>query len=320
LAPLAALALVVWYAAVAFPALLHGPWSRVRVAALLALPVLAAGVALVDQYHDVTSQLDGGSLLTQVGGTPVITDAMTAAAFVLVLATCFAYSPVQILPGRAPWRLSYRGPLAWLAGYVAIVTLADGWQTLAAPHYGSVKLLFVTVGALVALGVAELFASPAVATRGFEAVVLVSLATLLATVVQQGPLYSAAVAHWPKPVAPRAWLGSVDQLVATDGRVLCLGLTPKRVEDAASLDAYLCDRWVSSLQGLDDTPATTWRFVQLGRQPVSDAVAEVKAAHDKPWRILVIGTRKQFESSKGWWAPLAHLPGLTFVFSADRSG
>jgi hypothetical protein len=108
------------------------------------------------------------------------------------------------------------------------------------------------------------------------------------------------------------WFDTVEREVSLGRRVLCLQVY-QAAPDPNDLDPYDCSRFASSAQGKDDSAALTWRFVQLGRQPVSDAVSEVENAKDKPWLIVVIGPMEQLHNPKAWWAPIVKLPGLKFV-------
>lgn len=312
LIPLGVLALLVWYAAVALPALALGPWVRVRAAILLGLPILGCVAALYAQYHDVVGPLGGGSNLYNMGGgTPSTTDVLTATAAAIVLGMPFVHGIGQA--GRTR-RRSVRAPLGWLATYVIFLTLLNGWETKAPPQYGSIKLLYLSVGAIVALGVAELFASPVVGRRSINVAATLLVATLFVNVVESGPAYAAATAHWPLPGPAYKWIPPIDQLVTAPGRIMCINPSPVADLSQDPLQAYICTRWVSSLQGLDDAVSTTWRNVQIGRAPIKQAVADANNAKDKPWRILVIGSKKQFDNPKAWWSPLNHLHGMKYIY------
>jgi len=90
-------------------------------------------------------------------------------------------------------------------------------------------------------------------------------------------------------------------------RVLCLSAIHP------SLDSYLCNRFVLSLQAKYDGPSSVWLGVSLDHLPVSDVVSQVKGATGKPWRIVVIDQIEQIDNPKVWWAPIVKLPGLEFV-------
>lgn len=307
LVPLAAIALVGWYVALAWPALANGPWATVRLVGLLALPTAVLGWCLLEQYREVVKPIGGGKgLILAGGGTAAAGDVMIAVALGFAAlgwgAQRFAAS------GTAPQLPTMSTTVVWLLAYTAVLTLDDGWVGRALPHYGSIKLLFVVVLAVLVLGVIDLLASPAVGTRRLSAAAGIVVAAILAATVDAGPLYAAADSHWPKAIPLPPWVATVDRAVASPGRVLCLGTaTPKPDESTANLDAYNCSRWAASLQGVDDPTAGNWRFVQLGRYPVSTAVADLKRAkaqHAPPWTIVVIGPVTALKDPKSWWAPL----------------
>jgi hypothetical protein len=315
LVPLAGIALFVWYAGVLIQSLYRGPWSRVRLMIILGVPTLFLGLALFNQYRDVTDPIGGSdTLLTAGGGTPIASDIMVAATFVVIALSWLANS---LAVGRDR-RLfpSFSTPLVWIITYVVAILLGEAWVTKAAPHYGSIKLLYVVVGVALVLGFADLMASSAVGTRRLDAAAAVAVAVLFAVTAGEGPLYVAAASHWPTPVATQPWVAVVTQAVAGNERVMCLGTTAKQDDKGVNLDAYTCSRFASSLQGRDDPTALTWRFVQLNRQPVSDAAKALKNAKDRPWKIVVIGSMGGLQSPKAWWAPIIKEGGLTFVQGA----
>jgi hypothetical protein len=195
---------------------------------------------------------------------------------------------------------------------VAIMA-GDGWVSKQPPQYGAVKLLYVVVGVALLFGVADLMAGPVVARRPLKVAAAVAIAALFAATTDQGPLYTAAVTHWPAPVALPGWVQPVTDAVAKGNRVLCLGTTAARDSTAPNVNAYTCSRFASSLQGRDDTVALDWRFVQLGRTPVATVVNELKAAKDRPWTIIVIGSAAGLHDKKAWWAPIVAEGGLTFI-------
>ena len=307
--PLAAAAIALWSLVIAVPALRTGPWRRVGVVAGLMVPAALMCGALLLQYRDVVDPVGGGEgLFTSTGGTPAATTTLMATAVGLLAAAWLSH---RDRPGRP----SYALPLAGLLGYVAVSLLAEGYLTREPPHYGTIKLLYVTVGLALALGMADLLASPALGRVRLDAAVVVVVATLFAGTVDQGPMFAAASGHWPKPQLPTIWTKQVTREVPKGARVLCLGLTPAPDLSQPSLDAYLCDRWASSLQGLDDDPAGDWRDAQLGRVPVAKVVSWIEAAHDKPWTIVVIGPLAKINDPKAWYAPIAAQPRLRFISS-----
>jgi hypothetical protein len=173
--------------------------------------------------------------------------------------------------------------------------------------------LWVSVGLILVLGFVELIGSPMFGRLRLDAAVFLLVATVFAGTADAGPMVAAASSHWPSPGPARTWVSTLDQQVSGPSRVLCLGLTAAPAEDTASLDAYVCSRWASSLQGKEGLASLTWRFVQLGRQPVSDALTQLREAHDKPWTIVVIGPMNKLHDPKAWYAPLVSAPGLHFV-------
>ena len=313
LIPLGALALAGWYLSLAWRAVAAGPWATVRLVGLLAIPTAVLGACLVEQYRDVISPIGGGDALLIAGGnTPAAGPTITSAAVGL---TALVWAGHRLTgPRSRRSRPSMATALTWLLGYTGLVLLVDGWRTMAAPHYGSVKLLYVIMPTLVILGVADLMASSAVGTRRLDVAAALVVAAIFAGTADQGPVYTAVQSHWPKPIPLPAWVGTVDREVASKSRVLCLNLTGKPDETVPNLDTYNCDRWAASLQGRDDPTALTWRFVQLGRRPVSDAVALLDKSKTLPWRIVVVGSSARLKDPKGWWAPIVKQPGrLTFV-------
>ena len=310
-APLGGVVLAAYWAATAWPALRSGPMRRVVVTGALLVPTAVMGWALLQQYRDVVDPLGGGdSLFVSTGGTPAATTTMTVTAIGLVAAAWIAYrgAVVQGLP-------TFALPLGGVVAYAAAAMLAEGYLTQEAPHYGTIKLLYVTVGLALVLGLADVLASPALGRLRLDAAVFLVVAALFAGTVEQGPVFAAASGHWPKPQLPTVWIKQVTREVPNKTRVLCLGLTAAPDTSQPSLDAYLCDRWASSLQGLDDDPAGDWRVVQLGRLPVSKSVAWIKAAHDLPWTIVVIGSLSKLKDPKAWYAPIVAQPGLHFISS-----
>lgn len=312
LVPLAGLALFVWYAGALLQSLWHGPWSRVRLLAILGVPTVLLGLALVNQYRDVTDQTGGSGILFIAGGrTPVASEIMIAATFVVI---ALSWLTNNLAAGRGRRLLpSFSTPLVWIVIYLVAILLDEAWVTKTAPHYGSVKLLYVVVGLALVLGFVDLMASDAVGTRRLDVAAAVAAAVLFAATAGVGPLYDAAAAHWPSPGVMPPWVAVVTNAVAGNERVMCLGTTPARDPNGVNLAAYTCSRFASSLQGRDDLTALTWRFVQLNRQPVSDAVKALRNAKDRPWKIVVVGSMAGLHSPTAWWAPILKEGGLTFV-------
>ena len=317
LVPLAGLALGVWYVGALVESLWRGPWSRVRLMVILGLPTVCFGLALLNQYRNVADPIGGSdTLLTAGGGTPTASEIMIAATF-LVIALSWLTNNLAI--GGRRLVPSFSTPLVWIVTYLVAILLDEAWATRAAPHYGSIKLLYVVVGLALVLGFVDLMASQVVGTRRLDTSAALAVAVLFAVSAGQGPLYNAAADHWPSPSVLQPWVAVVTKAVAGNDRVLCLGTTSVRGGSLVDLDAYTCSRFASSLQGRDDTTALTWRFVQLNRQPVSDAVKALKNAKDRPWKIVVIGSMAGLNSPTAWWAPILKEGGLAFVFGAPAN-
>jgi hypothetical protein len=312
LVPLAGIVLFVWYAGIVLRAVATGPWSRVRLVALLGVPTVLLGLALLNQYRDVIAPIGGSDvLLTAGGGTPVATEIMLASTFIVVTLGWLANNLNAARDRRT--LPTFTTPLAWVVLYLVAIMLGEAWVTRVAPHYGSIKLLYVVVGLALVLGVADLMASSAVGTRRLDAAGAIAVGVIFAMTVGQGPLYTGSSGHWPTPVPVPPWVAQVTKAVTGNQRVLCLGTTAVRAADGPNIDAYTCSRFASSLQGRDDATALTWRFVQLNRQPVSDAVKAMKAAKDRPWKIVVVGASTGLNAKTAWWAPLVKAGGLQFV-------
>ena len=279
------------------------------VAAALLLAAILMEQELLQQFRSVVSDPNpiGGvnTLLVASGSFPGVTDAMQALMLVLLLAIAWSFSRTRP-DSRLPQR-SFLTSLLWIVGYVMVVLLMTARTTGTAPGYGPTKLQYLLAAVWISLAVIEVVSRLEGGRRQVGVVAVIVLAVLWVGTVQTGPVYDAATRHWPYAHPTPVWLGAVQREVASGDRVLCLS------SDLPSMDAYLCDRYVSSLQGKDDGPALTWRFVALARTPVSDAVSEAKKAKDKPWRIVVIGQAAQLRDRKAWWAPIVKVPGLIFV-------
>ena len=280
---------------------------RMILAALFCLSAVVMGLELLQQYRNVADPIGGGTtLLTLAGGTPAITTAMQALVLVLLFALVWLSSSKARPTGSAPER-GFATPLAWLVGYITLVLVATAWLTNAAPGYGPLKMQFVLVAVGVPLAVIEIFSRLEIGRQQLNLAAIVGLAVLWSSTVKNGPIYDAATRHWPQATAKPVWLDTVQREVKLGGRVLCLST------EYPSKNSYLCNRFVSSAQGLDDSTAATWRGVSLGLQPISDSVSEVGNAKDKPWRIVVIGQTVTLHDPQAWWAPIVTLPGLKFV-------
>ena len=311
LVPLAGAAI----AAYCFPVLgfaIRGFRRTIPVAAVLCLAAIVMELELLQQYRNVVGPIGGGiTLFTAGGATPAVTGATQA----LILAFLFVFVWLSSSRTRLNSSASESGfatSLSWLVGYVVVVLLADAWKTGAGAGYGPTKLQFVLAGVWIPLAVIEVVARLEFGRRLFAPVMILVLAALWTSTVQGGPIYDAEMRHWPTASAKTVWFDTVEREVSLGPRVLCLQINAA-APDPNNLDPYDCSRFASSVQGKDDSAALTWRFVQLGRLPVSDAVSAVKNAKDKPWLIVVIGPMDQLHNPKTWWAPIAKLPGLEFV-------
>jgi hypothetical protein len=318
LAPLAGAAI----AAYCFPVLRFATKDfrrTIPVAAVLCLTAIVMELELLQQYRDVVGPIGGETpLFAAAGGTPGVTGSTQALILVLLFMIAWFSSSRTRLNSSASER-GFITSLSWLVGYVVFVLLANASKTGVAPGYGSTKLQFVLAGVWVPLAVIEVVSRLATGRRQLKPAAIIVLAVLWASTVQGGPIYDAATRHWPTATAKTVWFDTVVREVDLGGRVLCLQVLtvaapdPNALDPLTALDPYNCSRFASSAQGKDDGAASTWRNVQLGRLPVSDAVSEVEKAKDKPWRIVVIGQMAELNNPKGWWAPIVRLPGLEFV-------
>ena len=281
-------------------------------ASLLLLAAAVMGLELLQQYRDVVDPIGGQHTLFVAGGaTPGVSAAMQALMLVLLLAIVWQ-SSTGTRPRSSSSEPGYLTPLTWLVAYLAVVLLSAARQTGIAAGYGPTKLQYVIAAIWVALALAEVASRLQFSRSQLGPIAVVVVAVLWASTIQNGLVYDAMTRHWPTAGAKTIWFDTVEREVSHGGRVLCLPVSTL-APDPNSLDPWDCSRFASSVQGKDDGVANTWRSVTLGRLPVSDAVAAVKAATDKPWTIVVMGPIDQLHNPKGWWAPLAVLPGLRFV-------
>lgn len=310
LVPLGGLVIVGWCVALLLRCVRRSAFP-VAAAFVVCLPALLMVLALLRQYRGVTDPIGGGqALLVARGGTPNVPTAVFAVALTL-LALGWLSSP---LSSARPTRQSplFRS-LLWLAAYLVLVSLVEAATTTGAPHYGSQKLLFVLAGAWITLAVVDVLASDEIGQRRLDAAFAVAIAVLVAATVTGGPVYGAAQSQWPKAEASPAWLSAVQLEVATGGRVVCLSPQGDRRGGPGPGTAYVCTRWAASLAGQDGGPALTWRLAMLGRQPVSEAVADIRAHRDLPWKVLVIGSADRLCDSSSWWAPIVAEPGIELI-------
>jgi hypothetical protein len=313
--PLGALALAVWSAVPIWHVLLRrrerpGPGFLV---VLTVPPILA--LLLVVQYLHVSGPVGGGGgLLVQTGGTPTATAPVLVAIVVLL-----AIQVWSARPGR--WRGSASSPAAWLTGYIVVVALTDV-VTSGTLHYGSFKLTFVLSGVAMVLLVADLTGRTAVLRGRAVPSLAVVAGVLVAASLVHGPVGPQALSALPTPSAPPIWATPVQAEVATGARVVCLSTAPARPGSLGSFSPYACSRWASSLGGLDGDAATTWRFVLLGRIPVSDAVNVLQTTPGPRWTVVVYGRISRLCSPSAWWAPLVDDPHVRLVSAAstDRAG
>jgi hypothetical protein len=282
------------------------------IAAILLVAALAMELELLQQYRNVVDPVGGkNALLTAGGATPSVTAATEALMLLLLFAIVWLSSSETRLHDPASER-GFTTSLVWLLAYVVAVLLVAARSTGIAPGYGPTKLQFMVAAVWVPLALIEVVSRLEIGRQYLRMVAVLVVSVLWASTIQGGPIYDATTRHWPNAAPKTVWYDTVERQVSYGARVLCLpvgGAAP----DPNSLDQYDCSRFASSVQGKDDKAALTWRFVTLGRLPVSDAVVAVKSAKDKPWRIVVIGPMEQLHNSKGWWAPIAKLPGLEFV-------
>jgi len=275
---------------------------RVIPAAVLCLAALVMVLELWQQYRYAA----GGGLtaLFEAGGaTPAVTEATLA----LILLLLFAIVGLASSRTHFASRSGFLTPLAWLVGYVLVVLLLTARATGAAPGYGPTKLQFVLAGVFVPLALIEVVSRLEIGRRQLNVIAIIAVVVLWAGTVQSGPIYDAITRHWPNASAKPVWLDTVQREAKLGRRVLCLSAIHP------SLDSYLCNRFVLSLQAKYDGPSSVWLGVSLDHLPVSDVVSQVKGATGKPWRIVVIDQIEQIDNPKVWWAPIVKLPGLEFV-------
>ena len=267
---------------------------------------------LLQQYRIAAASIGGGDgLLSASGGTPVVT-AETEALIVFLLLSFTWLSSSEVRPRRSAAESGYVTVLGCLLGYFVAVLLAGAWVTKAAPAYGPTKLEFVLSFVWVSLALIEFVSRLDVGRRLLRLTAYTVLAVVVAGSVQEGPIYEATASHWPVPAAVKpAWYDTVQREIGSGRRVLCLSTDESR--GAYQIDAYDCSRFVASLQGKEDHVALNWRFVLLGRRPVSDAIADIKHGKDKPWTVIVTGPMAGLHIPTAWWAPIVRLPGLKFV-------
>jgi hypothetical protein len=308
LVPLGGLVIVGW--CVAF--FLRFRRSSLPVVAALAvcLSALLMVLALFRQYRGVTGPVGGGqALLLAGGGTPTVPPAVLAVALTLLV---LGWLSSPLASARPTSQSPLFRSLLWLAGYLVLISLLEAATTTSAPHYGSKKLLFVLVGVWITLAVVDVLASDEIRQRRLEAAFAVVIAVLVASTVQGGPVYGAVQSHWPRAEPSPVWLSAAQREVAAGGRVVCLS-TQKDRPGMVQMKAYLCSRWAASLAGQDGGTSLTWRFAMLGRQPVSDAVADIRAHRDLQWKVLVIGSTDRLCDSSSWWAPIVTEPGIELI-------
>ena len=271
-------------------------------ATILCLAALVMVLELWQQYRDAV----GGGLtaLFEAGGA---TPAVTEATLTLILLLLFAIVGLSSSRTHFASKSGFLTPLAWLVGYVLVVLLLTARATGAAPGYGPTKLQFVLAGVFVPLAVIEVVSRLEIGRRQLNVIAIIVVAVLWAGTVQSGPLYDAVTRHWPNPSAKPVWLDTVQREAKLGRRVLCMSI------EHPSLDSYVCNRFISSLQGKEDGPGQVWLAVSLEHLPVSDAVSQVEGAKDKPWRIVVIDQIGQIHNPNAWWTPITKLPGLEFV-------
>jgi hypothetical protein len=314
LVPLAGVAVLGWYAAIAVRPLLSRDWSRLRLVALLGVPTVVLGYDLLSQYRDVTTAVGGtAALLFAPGEAPALGPVFEAGAFVAVFAGWFVNR--RNADRERPAHRSFATPLAWVAAYLVAVMLREAWVTKTPAHYGSLKLLFALVGLAMVFGVADLLTSPAIATGARDAIGAVAIAVMfVGTIGTNAPIYGSIAGHWPVPVEQLpTWATMVSQLAQGNSRVLCIALTDARDETSQNYDAYHCSRFASSLQGLDDAAAQAWRYSQIGLQSPEVAVSDMKATTDRPWTIIIVGSTDRLHSPNTWFAGMLAQSGLKFV-------
>jgi hypothetical protein len=300
LTPLAGAAI----AASCIPVLGFAIKGRRRVIPATAL-CLAALVMVLELWQQYRYAVGGGltSLFEAGGATPAVTEATLA----LILMLIFAIVGLTSSRTHFPSKSGFLTPLAWLVGYVLVVLILTARATGAAPGYGPTKLQFVLAGVFVPLAVIEVVSRLEIGRRQLNVIAIIVVAVLWAGTVQSGPLYDAVTRHWPNPSAKPVWLDTVQREAKLGRRVLCMSI------EHPSLDSYLCNRFISSLQGKEDGPGQVWLAVSLEHLPISAVVPTIEGAKDKPWRIVVIDQIGQIHNPTAWWAPITKLPGLEFV-------
>jgi hypothetical protein len=302
LAPLAGAAI----AASCIPVLRFAIESRRRMipAALLCLAALALVLELWRQYRYVNG---GFTTLSQApGATPAVTTA-TQALILLLLFGIVGLSSTRARSSRLAAKNGFQATLLWLVGYVLVVLLITARTTGVAPGYGSTKLQFVLAGVFVPLAVFEIVSRLEIERQQFNVIAIVVVTVLWVSTIQSGPIYDAVTRHWPTAAAKPVWLDTVQREAKLGKRVLCMSI------ERPSIDSYLCNRFASSLQGMEDGPGQVWLGVSLEHLPVSDVAPQLENAKDKPWRIVILDQIDQIHNPSAWWAPITKLPGLEFV-------
>lgn len=295
---------------------IRGSRRSIPIAAILLLVAIAMELALLQQYRNVVGSIGGRSTLFAAGGaTPAVTEA-TQALILLFLFTIVWLPSSRVPVSGSASRKGFTTPLLWLVGYVVAVLLANAWSTGTAAAYGPTKLQFILAVVFVPLALIEVVSRLEIGRRQLKPAVILVLTVLAASTVQGGLIYDAATHHWPTAASKTLWLDAVVRRVDLGRRVLCLQVNQVK-PNPNTLDSYTCSRFASSVQGKDDHAALTWRFVEIGRLPVSDAISEVKKAKDKPWLIVTIGPFDQLHNPYTWWAPIVRLPGLKFVPASE---
>jgi hypothetical protein len=296
------------------------------VVAALLVPAVVMDLELLQQYRSTIGPVGGSrGLLGQAetlisgakplflagGATPSVTDATQALILVFLVAVALLASTRTRLGGFVSGR-GYGASLGWLAAFTVVLLLIAARLIGPTSVYGPTKLQYILAAVMVVLGFVELISRLELGNRQVHVAAVVVVAVFWASTIQNGPMYDAATRRWPSPQPRTVWYDTVEREVKLGQRVLCLPANNPN-QNPNDLDPYNCSRFASSLQGKDDGPALTWRFVALTRLPVSDAVSAVENAKDKPWRIVVIGSMAQLRDPNAWWAPIVKLPGLEFV-------
>ena len=311
LVPLGGIALLAWVIAVAVSLVRRRAWGQWPWAAVGALVALTLAIAIVVQYRRVLDSVGGSldTLLTANGATPDVSPVLLGLALALLGLGWMV--DVRARHERPVSTLLWS--LLWLVAYLVVVSLVDAASTAQAAQYGQRKLLFVVTSVWVAVATIHVLTTQAATRRPWDTGLAVALAVVAAGSLANGPIYQALALHWPTAGSPTKWGSTVIASAEHGTRVVCLPTAaPKPADTRVTYDAYACSRWAASLAGLDDAAALDWRFMLLGRTPVSVVAAGLADPSHTP-AIVVIGPLGTLHDPGAWWAPLVSAPGVTLI-------